>query len=155
MNLYHTYSSGAVAATVEVTPESGSIEVLKLAVIDDCGRIINPALAKGQVIGALAQGIGSALYEEMVYDNDAQPKNSTFIDYLLPATTELPPIYFQFHETPSPFNPLGAKGVGEIGLVGVQPAILSAVNDAISSFGIEISSYPLTPEKIWRAITKR
>lgn len=149
MNTCATYSSAAISVAVEVSRETGEVKILNLSSMNDCGTIINPGLARGQVIGGLVQGIGSALYEESVYDESGQPLSSTFMHYILPSILEVPDIRVEFTETPSPYIPTGAKGVGEIGIQGLQAAILSAVIDAISPLGLDVSSYPLTPEKLW------
>jgi len=152
MNTAPVYSSGAEVAVVEVLPETGEVKVLKIVVVNDCGKIINPGLAGGQILGGLAQGIGSALYEESVYDTNGSPLNSSFMHYMIPTTMEIPKLEIEFHETLSPFTPIGMKGVGEIGIQAVQATILSAVNDALSTLGIEESRFPISPERLRKRI---
>jgi carbon-monoxide dehydrogenase large subunit len=142
------FSSGAHAAYVAVDPETGRVEVLRLAAVDDAGRIVNPLLAEGQVIGGAVQGIGAVLYEEMVHDEDGQPKTASFMDYGLPTAADVPAIAAAFVESPSPHNPLGAKGIGEGGAIGAPAAVASAVADAL---GVDLQP-PFTPERVWRAL---
>ncbi|HIF08074.1 MAG TPA: xanthine dehydrogenase family protein molybdopterin-binding subunit, partial [Gemmatimonadetes bacterium] len=120
--------------------------------VDDAGNIINPLLAEGQQHGGIAQGAAQALWEQMEYDEDGQPRTSTLIDYLVPSAAELP--FFETHtmSTPTPLNPLGAKGIGEATTIGSTPAIHGAVLDALAPFGVHRLDMPLTPAKIWMAI---
>jgi len=118
--------------------------------VDDAGRIINPLLAEGQVIGAMVQGLGQALTEEVVYDDAGQLLTSTFTDYALLRAAHTPKLATEFLETPSPLNPLGAKGIGEAGTVGAPPALANAVIDALAPLGVTTIDLPLTPEKLWR-----
>ena len=137
---------------VEVDTETGEIHVLQYAAVDDSGTVLNHYLADAQVHGAVAQGIGQALYEETVYSPDGQLLSSTLMDYAMPIASQLPPFLTEFVETPSPINPLGAKGVGEGGTTGAPPAIVNAVLDALAPLGIESIDMPLKPEKVWAAI---
>jgi carbon-monoxide dehydrogenase large subunit len=134
---------------VEIDTETGEVQVLKYVAVDDCGRVLNHYLVESQVHGGLAQGIGQALYEEALYDQDGQLLSGTLMDYALPNAAMVPPITTDFIETPSPFNPLGVKGAGESGCIGGPPAIVNAVLDALSPLGITTIDMPLRPEKIW------
>jgi aerobic carbon-monoxide dehydrogenase large subunit len=148
-----TFSSGTHLAVVEVDPETGEVAVLSYVAVDDCGRILNPSLVEAQVQGGLAQGIGQALYEEVRYDEESgQLLSGTLLDYALPTAQQIPAFLTDTIETPSPYNPLGAKGVGEAGAIAAPPAIVNAVLDALSPFGITAIDMPLTPEKIWRLV---
>lgn len=144
-----TYSSGAHLAVVEIDPDTGEVHVLKYIAVDDCGRILNHYLVEAQVHGGLAQGIGQALYEEVLYNQDGQLLTSTLLDYALPNAGMVPDFVTDFIETPSPHNPLGAKGAGESGCIGAPPAIVNAVLDALTPLGIKTIDMPLKPEKIW------
>ena len=147
-----TYASGAHVAVVEVDTETGEVQVLKYVAVDDCGRVLNHYLAEAQIQGGLAQGIGQALYEEVLYDQDGQLLTSTLMDYSLPLAGQLPDFTTAFVETPSPLNPLGVKGVGEAGCIGAPPAVVNAVLDALAPLGIRTIDMPLTPEKIWALV---
>ncbi len=120
--------------------------------MDDCGRIINPLLTEGQFVGAIAQGVGPALLEQLVFGEDAQLLTESFMDYAMPRADDIPKLVLENTVTPTPLNPLGAKGAGEAGTVAVPPAIVNAAVDALAPFGIRHVDMPLTPEKIWRAI---
>lgn len=146
------FSSGTHVAVVEVQTETGEVHVLTYAAVDDCGRVLNSYLAEAQVHGGLAQGIGQALYEEIVYDQDGQPLTGTLMDYTLPNAEQVPGFIVDAIETPSPLNPLGAKGIGEAGCIGAPPAIVNAVLDALAPLGIETIDMPLRPEKIWALV---
>jgi carbon-monoxide dehydrogenase large subunit len=147
-----TYSSGAHLAVVEVDSDTGETRILQYTAVDDCGSVLNHYLADAQVHGALAQGIGQALYEETLYDEDGQLLTASLMDYTLPNTEQVPTFTSEFVETPSPINPLGAKGVGEGGCIGGPPAIVNAVLDALSPLGIKTLDMPLKPEKVWAKI---
>lgn len=144
-----TYSSGTHMAVVEIDPETGEIQILSYIAVDDCGRVLNHYLAEAQVHGSLAQGIGQALCEEVVYDENGQLLTSTFMDYAMPTAQMVPQFITDFIETPSPYNPLGVKGVGESGCIGAPPALVNAVLDAVALYGIETIDMPLKPENIW------
>jgi carbon-monoxide dehydrogenase large subunit len=122
--------------------------------VDDCGRVIGPLLVDGQVHGGLAQGIGQALWEEVVYDDEGQLVTGTLMDYALPRAAMLPHFELDSTETPSPVNPLGAKGVGEAGTIGATPAVVAAVVDALSIYGIRHIDMPVKPETVWQIIRK-
>jgi carbon-monoxide dehydrogenase large subunit len=147
------YSSGAHLAVVEIESDTGEVSILSYVAVDDCGRVLNHYLAEAQVHGSLAQGIGQALYEEVVYDAESgQPLTATLMDYTLPNAQQIPAFVADFVETPSPFNPLGAKGVGEAGCIGAPPTIVNAVLDALAPLGIKTIDMPLKPEKVWMLI---
>jgi carbon-monoxide dehydrogenase large subunit len=147
-----TFSSGAHVAVVEVETETGEVRVLSYVAVDDCGRILNSYLTEAQVHGGVAQGIGQALYEEAVYDQNGQPLAGTLMDYTLPNAEQIPDFVVDAVETPSPLNPLGAKGVGEAGCIGGPPTIVNAVLDALAPLGIEMIDMPLRPEKVWALV---
>jgi aerobic carbon-monoxide dehydrogenase large subunit len=147
-----TFPSGAHLALVEVDTDTGNVEVLNYIAVDDCGRILNHYLMEAQVHGALAQGISQALYEEIVYDQDGQLISGTLMDYTIPRAEQIPAFITGVVETPSPVNPMGAKGVGEGGCTGGPPAIVNAVLDALSPLGIKAIDMPLRPEKIWQVV---
>jgi aerobic carbon-monoxide dehydrogenase large subunit len=147
-----TYASGTHLAVVEIDGETGEVHILQYVAVDDCGRILNHYLVEAQVHGGLAQGIGQALYEEALYDADGQLLSGTLMDYALPNARMLPDFVTDFIETPSPFNPLGAKGAGESGCIGGPPAIVNAVLDALAPLGITSIDMPLRPEKIWSLV---
>jgi aerobic carbon-monoxide dehydrogenase large subunit len=147
-----SYPSGAHLAVVEVDTETGHARLLRLVAVDDAGRILNPLIAEGQVHGGLAQGAAQALLEEFVYDADGNPLTTTFADYGFVSAVELPSFETAHVETPSPYNELGVKGIGESGSVGSTPAVQNAVVDALSPFGVRHVPIPATPETVWRAI---
>ena len=142
------------AATVAVDPALGAVEILDYVVIEDCGTLINPMVVEGQTYGGTAQGIGTALYEEMPYSPQAQPLASTLADYILPGPTEVPRIRIYHTETPSPYTTHGQKGIGEGGAIAPHAAIGNAVNDALRPLGVEIAETPMTPHRILAAIHK-
>ncbi len=145
-----TYPYGTHVAVVEVDAGTGSVTLLKYAIAYDVGRAINPMIVHGQLVGALAQGIGGALFEELVYDEQGQLLTTTFMDYLVPTATEMPLVTAAriLEETPTPLNPLGVKGVGEGGSSGCGGAIANAVADALSPLGISITELPLSPDRL-------
>jgi len=149
------YPFGAHICVVEVDAQTGEVELKRYIAVDDVGRVINPLLAEGQVHGGVAQGIGQALWEGAVYSENGQLLSGTFMDYTMPKARFFPTIESHFTETPSPVNPLGAKGVGETGTTGAPPAVVNAVMDALRPFGIKDLDMPLTPEKVWRAMQTR
>jgi carbon-monoxide dehydrogenase large subunit len=143
---------GAYAATVAVDVETGEISVEGFVAVDDAGRIINPLLAEGQVVGAVAQGLGQAFWEEAVYADDGQAVTASFAEYAMPRAMSVPSVQSELLETLSPLNPLGAKGIGEAGTIGTPSAIANAVMDALAPYGVRHLDFPLTPQKIWRAL---
>ncbi|MGH8875545.1 MAG: xanthine dehydrogenase family protein molybdopterin-binding subunit, partial [Acidimicrobiia bacterium] len=140
---------GAHLAVVEVDGETGAVRLEQMWAVDDAGRIVNPMLAAGQRHGGLAQGIGQALWEEIRYDQDGNLVTATLMDYLLPAPGQLPSFRLEETCTPTPTNPLGAKGIGEAGTIGSTPAVVNAVADAL---GLDELQIPLRPEQLWQAI---
>ena len=142
------YSNGVHAVEVEVDVETGAVEFLNYVVVSDCGRIVNPMLVDGQVTGGVVHGIGNALYEWMGYDSAGQPLTTTLADYVMPTAAELTRLDLRYEETPSPINPLGVKGVGECGTVPAAAAIVAAVEDALSPFGVRVTDYPMTPPRL-------
>jgi carbon-monoxide dehydrogenase large subunit len=147
-----TYPFGAHVAVVEVDTETGRVELVRHVAVDDCGRIINPLLVAGQQHGGIAQGVAQALYEGVVYDEDGNPLTGNLMDYAMPSAAELPSFEASNTETPTPLNPLGAKGIGESGTIGSTPAVQNAVVDALSIYGVRHLDMPLTAERVWRAI---
>jgi carbon-monoxide dehydrogenase large subunit len=142
------YANGCHVAEVEVDVETGEVKILRYVALQDSGILINPMMVEGQIHGGAAHGIGNALYEWMGYDDGAQPVTTTFADYLLPTATEVPMLTTLYKETRSPLNPLGVKGVGEAGTIPAAAALISAVEDALTPFGVRIDHFPLTPMKI-------
>jgi len=147
-----TFPFGTHVCVVEIDRETGVVRIVKYVAVDDCGRQINPLIVEGQVHGGIAQGIGQALYEQSVYDENGTLLTSTLQDYALPTAMELPEFLTASTVTPSPHNPLGVKGVGETGTIAAPPAVVNAVVDALSHFGVKHIDMPITPEKVWRAI---
>ncbi|TDE27363.1 xanthine dehydrogenase family protein molybdopterin-binding subunit [Nonomuraea mesophila] len=141
-----TFASGMHAAVVETDPDTAEIKVVRYAVVHDCGRLVNPMIVEGQIHGGVAQGIGGALYERMVYDAHGQLVNASFMDFLMPYATEIPHVETAHLETPSPLNPLGIKGAGEAGVIPVSAVIASALEDAE---GIEIDRMPISPSELF------
>jgi len=149
-----TFPFGAHLAVVEVDTETGKATLVRHVTVDDAGRILNPVLAEGQRHGGIAQGVAQALLEEVRYDPDGNPLTSTLVDYAAITATELPSFELVASETPTPINPLGAKGIGEAGTIGSTPAVLNAVIDAVSHLGVRHIDMPATPEKVWAAINE-
>jgi len=149
----NTYPFGCHIAMLEVDRDTGEPTLLKLVAVDDAGNLINPLIVEGQIHGGLAQGIGQAMIEEVVYDTaDGQPLTGSFMDYALPRATDFPRFELENTVTPTPVNPLGAKGVGEAGTIGSTPCIVSAAVDALSECGVTHIDMMLRPEKLWRII---
>ena len=147
-----TFPFGAHLAVVEVDPVTGQIDLQRYYAVDDCGVQINPMIVEGQVHGGVVQGVGPALWEGVVYDEDGQPLTGTMLDYALPRADGFPDIHVQSNTTPSPHHPLGVKGVGEAGTIASTATVYNAVMDALRPLGIDRVDMPLTPEKVWRAI---
>jgi carbon-monoxide dehydrogenase large subunit len=139
-------------AVVEVDPETGIVTPLRYHVVHDSGRLINPLIVEGQVQGGVVQGLGGTLLEELVYDDDGQPVNASFVDYLMPAVGNVPPIEVGHMETPTPLNPMGIKGAGEGGAVGSPAALVNAVEDAVAGLGVRVRSTPVTPNALFDLI---
>ena len=149
-----TFSYACHAAKVAVDIETGHVEILDYVVVEDGGTLVNPMIVDGQIYGGAAQGIGTALYEEMPFDEQGQPLATTLADYLLPSATEVPSIRIDHLETPSPYTRFGQKGIGEGGAIAPPAAIANAVNDALAAFGVEINESPLTPRRIVEALAR-
>jgi carbon-monoxide dehydrogenase large subunit len=147
-----TFPFGSHVAVVEVDRETGEVELLRHIAVDDCGTILNPMLVTGQQHGGIAQGIAQALWEQVQYDEDANPVTANLMDYLMPSAADLPSFETSNTETASPRNPLGAKGIGESGTIGSTPAAHNAVCDALSHLGIEHIDMPCTPQAVWTAL---
>ena len=147
-----TFPNGFHVCEVEIDPATGIAEVLRYTVVDDVGVTINPLLLKGQIHGGIAQGAGQALGELIVYDGEGQLLSGSFMDYQMPRAGDLPAFAIGSHDVPTKMNPLGVKGAGEAGTVGALPAIMNAINDALSPLGIRHFEMPATPERLWRAI---
>ena len=148
-----TFPFGTHIAVVEIDRETGDIEFVRYVAVDDCGKVINPLLVDGQVHGGIVQSIGQALFEEVVYNEDGQLITGTLMDYAVPRASDIPKQFeLDRTETPSPVNPLGVKGVGEAGTIGATPAIVGAVVDALSPFGVKHLDMPIKPENVWRII---
>ena len=141
------------ACEVKVDVETGGVRIQRYVALQDSGRLVNPLIVEGQLHGGIVHGIGNALFERMGFDENAQPVTTTFADYLLPTATELPPIELLFHESPSPFNPLGVKGVGEGGTVPVAAAVISAVENALEPFGVRITQAPISPVDVLKLLS--
>jgi aerobic carbon-monoxide dehydrogenase large subunit len=147
-----TYSFGTHICMVEVDRDTGEVKIDRYVAVDDCGNVLNPLLAEGQVHGGIVQGIGQALLEGAEYDDAGQLLTGTFMDYAMPKARFFPRFETSFTETPSPHNPLGVKGIGETGTIAATPTVVNAVLDALKPFGVRDIDMPLTPEKVWRAM---
>jgi aerobic carbon-monoxide dehydrogenase large subunit len=148
------YSNACHVVEVEVDVETGDVTILRYVALQDAGRRVNPLIVEGQVHGGIAHGIGNAVFEWMGYDDTGQPVTTTFADYLLPTATEVPTLETLYRESPSPHNPLGVKGVGEVGVIPAAAAIVSAIEDALSPFGVHIAQMPITPPKLVELIAQ-
>lgn len=146
----HSYAAHAVVARVDL--ETGGVVLEDYVVVEDGGKLINPMIVDGQVLGGVAQGIGTALYEEMPFDGEGQPLAAALADYLLPGTTDVPNVRLEHMETPSPWTTFGQKGIGESGAIGPPAAIVNAINDALAGIGAEVTELPANPERILAAI---
>jgi carbon-monoxide dehydrogenase large subunit len=145
---------GAHACIVDVDAETGKVDVVRYVAVDDCGRAINPKLIEGQVHGGITHGLGQALYEQVVYDDQGQLVTGSFVDYALPTSSDVPSYETDRRETPSPVNSLGVKGVGEAGTIACSPTVVNAVIDALRPLGVDYIDMPLTPMRVWQAIEK-
>jgi carbon-monoxide dehydrogenase large subunit len=150
-----TFSYATHAALVAVDPETGEVEILRYVIVEDGGKLVNPMIVDGQIHGGFAQGVGTALYEEMPFDRSGQPLASTLADYLLPAATEVPTPVIDHMETLAPYTEFGVKGIGEGGAIAPPAAIANAVNDALWPLGVELLISPITPQRIVAAIARR
>lgn len=150
-----SFPNGAHVSEVEIDPETGVVTVDRYTVIDDFGNLINPMLAEGQVHGGVVQGIGQALTERVVYDENGQLLTASFMDYAMPRADDVPMIYFDTESTPSLYNPMGMKGCGEAGTVGALAAVTNAVQDAVWDFGVREVTMPFTPHRVWQMLQER
>jgi aerobic carbon-monoxide dehydrogenase large subunit len=148
-----TVPYGAYGAVVEVDADTGAVTLQRLVTVDDAGTVINPMIVFGQIHGGVGQGIGQALYEEFVYDDNGNPRTASFLDYSFPSAAEMPSFECQITQTASPNNPLGAKGIAESGTIGAVPAVQNAVIDALAARGVRHIDVPLTPQRVWEALT--
>jgi aerobic carbon-monoxide dehydrogenase large subunit len=146
------YPFGTHLAVVEVNAETGQTKLLRYVCVDDCGPIINPLIAEGQVHGGVAQGLGQALLENTVYDSSGQLVSGSFLEYTMPRADDMVQLEIGHTVTPSPHNPLGVKGIGEAGTIASTAAVANAVVDALAPFGVKHLDMPYTPEKVWRII---
>jgi carbon-monoxide dehydrogenase large subunit len=152
LSSYPTWPSASCAAVVEVDPDTGHTRLVRYVLVHDSGKIINPLLADANLQGGVAQGVGGAMYEQLVYDGAGQPLTTTFMDYTIPTAVEMPNVEIAHQETPSPFTPLGTKGVGESGVGGTLGSLCSAIENAFPELDLHLNELPLTPERVWRAI---
>lgn len=150
-----TYPFGAHVSVVEVDAETGEARLLRHIAVDDCGTVLNPLLAEGQIHGGIAQGVAQALFEEVLYDDQGTPRTASLLDYAVPTSGEMPVLELAMTQTPTPHNPLGAKGIGESGTIGSTPAAWNAVIDALAHLGVRHLDMPCTPDRVWRAIHDR
>jgi CO/xanthine dehydrogenase Mo-binding subunit len=141
-----TFANGVHAAVVETDPDTAEVKILRYCVVHDCGRLINPRIVEGQIHGGVAQGVGGALYERLVYDRHGQLQNASFMDFLMPYASEVPTVETDHLETPSPLNPLGVKGAGEAGVIPAAAVFAAAISDAE---GIWIDRMPISPSELW------
>jgi aerobic carbon-monoxide dehydrogenase large subunit len=148
------YSNACHVAEVDVDIETGAVAIVRYAAIQDAGRRVNPMIVEGQIHGGIAHGIGNAMFEWMGYDASGQPVTTTFADYLLPTATEVPKIQTLYKESPSPRNPLGVKGVGELGVIPAAAALISAIEDALSPFNVHIAQMPIMPHELFEKIAQ-
>jgi carbon-monoxide dehydrogenase large subunit len=149
-----SFPAGTHICVTEVDPETGKVEIKRMVAVDDCGVVVNPVIAEGQVHGGLAQGIAQALFEELRYDENGQPQGASLMDYAFPTIQDLPMYETEFSATRSPTNPMGAKGIGEAGTIGCTVAVVNSVVDALSHLGVHDIDMPLTPPRVWRAISQ-
>jgi aerobic carbon-monoxide dehydrogenase large subunit len=147
-----TFPNGCHIAEVEVDPQTGSVEVVKYSAVNDFGVVVNPMIVAGQLHGGVVQGIGQALMEKAVYDEDGQLLTGSFMDYAMPRASDVPPFVLDSHPVPTKTNPLGVKGCGEAGCAGGLTSMTNAVIDALSDYGIRHVDMPLTPFRIWQAL---
>lgn len=150
-----TFPFGTHVCVVEIDKDTGETKIVRYVAVDDCGKVINPLLVDGQVHGGIVQSIGQALYEEVVYDEQGQLVTGELMDYALPKASQVPWFETDRTETPSPVNPLGVKGVGEAGTIGATPAIVNAIVDALSPYGVKHLDMPVRPENVWKIVSGR
>jgi carbon-monoxide dehydrogenase large subunit len=149
-----TYANGCVVVLAEVDAGTGMVTLDRIVAVEDCGTVINPMIVEAQVHGAITQGIGGALFEEFIYGDDGQPLTTTYMDYLIPTSTDIPPIEVLSLESPSPFSVGGIKGMGEGGQIAAPAAVANAVADALAPFGARIRKLPLAPDYVMRLMGK-
>jgi carbon-monoxide dehydrogenase large subunit len=147
-----TFPFGAHIAVVEVDRDTGAVTLLRHIAVDDCGTVLNPLLVEGQQHGGVAAGVSQALFEQVIYDADGNPLTGNFMDYGIPSSAEFPSFEVHSTETPTPLNPLGAKGIGEASTIGSTPAVQNAVIDALAHLGVRHIDLPCTSERVWRTI---
>jgi carbon-monoxide dehydrogenase large subunit len=147
-----TFPFGAHIAVVEVDRDTGAVTLLRHIAVDDCGTVLNPLLVEGQQHGGVAAGVSQALFEQVIYDADGNPLTGNFMDYAIPSAAEFPSFEVHSTETPTPLNPLGAKGIGEASTIGSTPAVQNAVIDALAHLGVRHIDLPCTSERVWRTI---
>lgn len=147
-----TTANGVHAMIIEIDPDTMLVEIKRYVVVHDCGRVINPLILDGQIHGGVAQGIGNAFYEQLVFDDQGQLLNASFMDFLLPTSLDVPSIEIGHHETPSPLNPLGIKGAGEAGAIPTAPCFAQAVENALADYGVEILDIPLSPNRLFELV---
>ncbi len=150
--VFGTTTSATHIAAVEIDPETYEVRIDQFAVAEDCGKLVNPLIVDGQVHGGVAQGIGAALYEEVIYDAQGQNHTASLVDYLVPSACEIPPMQVVHLESESPTTLGGFRGMGEGGTIGAPAAVANAIADALSPLGIEINELPVTPERLFRLI---
>ena len=150
--VFGTTTSATHIAALEIDPETYQVRIEHFAVAEDCGKLVNPLIVDGQVHGGVAQGIGAALYEEVIYDEQGQIHTASLVDYLVPSACEIPPLQVVHLESASPTTLGGFRGMGEGGTIGAPAAVANALADALSPLGIEISELPVTPERLFRLI---
>jgi carbon-monoxide dehydrogenase large subunit len=143
---------GTHLAVVRISRETGQVTIERIVAVDDCGTVVNPLIVEGQIHGGIAQGVGQAMSERVWYEADGQLLTGSLGDYAVPRAADMPPMLVSHTVTPSPLNPIGAKGVGEAGTNGCPPAIANAILDALAPFGIQHLDQPFTPERVWHAI---
>jgi aerobic carbon-monoxide dehydrogenase large subunit len=150
------YPNGCQVCEVEVDPETGLVSIDRFAAVDDLGMIINPMIVEGQIHGGIAQGVGQALLENVVYEeNSGQLVTGSFLDYSMPRASDFPSFVSELVEIPAKSNPLGIKGIGESGTIGAPPTVVNAVIDALSGKGVEHLDMPLTPARVWDAANRQ
>src|SRR5690242_1286800 len=147
-----TFGSGTHLCEAEVDVETGRVTITRYIVAHDCGRLINPMLVDGQVRGGVAHGIGNALFERMLYDEEGEPLTTNYADYLLPTAPDVPRIEIVHLESPSPLNPIGVKGAGEGGTIPAAACVIAAIEDALSPLGVRITEHPVSPARISQLI---
>jgi carbon-monoxide dehydrogenase large subunit len=151
----NNYPNGCHICEVEIDPDTGVIDVVRYSVVDDVGTVLNPMLLHGQIHGGVAQGVGQALMEDIQFDSTGQIITASFMDYAMPRAHDFCTMKVEANPVPTKTNPLGTKGAGEAGCVGALPAVVNAVVDALSEYGVKHVEMPATPERIWRLINRQ